>query len=176
MTVKTPKRIMAGLLILASSLIAQSAKAVPITEIGIPMLGTTYDTSDHTFKISGLSDVQVFYDGSPPVYYNANFILDTSGLDWMISDEGRTITYSAGNPGTGAIDLRDADAGFSPLFTGSLTSLEMTIVDPVLGLFQGTGNFWVIDGTLADDFGNNGGLGTAGIAFRAPFNFNNERK
>lgn len=172
--------VLVGLTILTLCLIAQSAKALPIKEIGIPMLGTKYNYEDHVFSISGLSDVTVFYEDSK-TDYSANFTLttkgSTKGLLWNMTSDGKHVTYSSSNSGTGRMSLVHDDGSNYGLGTlllgGELQHLEMTIVDSTSGLYKGTGMFSVVAGTLASDFGENGGLATIGIAFKVPINFNN---
>ena len=155
---------------------AGSAMAALITDISVPMLGATYNNLTGDFTISGVSPIVVVsYDDSTQGTYYGNFLLGTSGLTSVITNQGKTITYtidpSTGN--TGQLDLLDAASSYDPLLLGCLESLEMTIIDPVLGLFTGLGVFSVVGGALAADFGANGGLATVGIAFNMPLDFFN---
>jgi hypothetical protein len=177
MKVKTFRNIALGVFILTLSLMAQNAKAILITEVDIPMVGTTYDSASGTFNISGRpsSPAVVFYnDGrtpNPKSYTYTIFTLNTEGLDHLVSDDGRTITYTS-NTTMGNVSLLDGNTGFSSLLIGDLTSLSMSIVDAGLGAFEGSGSFSVTGGSLADAFGNDGGLATIGIAFTVPADFN----
>lgn len=152
---------------------AGSAMAVPITEIAVPMLGASYNHSSSVFTISGLShSVVVNYGGSTNTL-SGNFALSTFGLSSALSNEGKTITYTMGN-NAGQINLQKAENyTYTPLLVGSLKYLEMTIVDPYLGLFEGKGAFSVLGGELMTDFGALGGLATVGITFNLPADFNN---
>lgn len=165
--------VVVGLTILTLCLIAQSAKAIPITEISIPMGSAKYNIADHSFVISTYTEVVVFYEGfNMEKYEDSMFALDTKGLDWEVSPDNRTIKYDA-HGGAGKINLLDVSDMFNPitLLAGELHGLQMTIVDPIMGVFEGTGNFAVLGGSLASDFGDNGGLATIGITFNVPFDF-----
>ena len=148
-------------------LVAQSAKATPIKDISIPMLGVTYNSMSHDFAISGFSsDLSVSYEDSTETVYTGLFVLGTSGMSSEMSNEGKTIAYT----GTGDIDLLNL-SDYSKLLVGSLESLEMTVINPTLGLFEGLGHFSVTEGSLAADFGDYGGLASVGLSFNMPLNF-----
>ena len=155
-----------------------SASATQITGISAPMLGASYNHLTGDFTISGVSpSVGVNYgDSTLNETYYGNFLLGTTGLSSVISNGGKTITYTmdplTGNTG-GHLDLRDAGSGYTELLIGNLESLEMTIINPVLGLFEGLGHFLVMGGSLESDFGANGGLATVGISFNMPLDFYN---
>jgi len=100
---------------------------------------------------------QNFWDG----------VLDTYGLDAVISDDYLTATYT-GNGGT--VEIRDASVD-DYLLRGELQSLRLEIIDPDLGYFTGEGHFWVTGGSLKDDFGAVGGLATIGLSWNVPASF-----
>ncbi len=91
-----------------------------------------------------------------------------------MSPDGLTIDFSSTNGGVGSIALRESLPNFvlEDRLLGQFKDLSMTVVDPALGLFDGSGNFRVTGGSLAADFGDNGGLVTIGLTFQVPANFN----
>ena len=171
--------LIATLLLTMVSWLEPIAEAAPvIDEIVAPIVGVTYNGTD--FSISGrpASDVQVLYndgrDPNPELYDFTVFSLSSSGLDGVISSvnaPGDHIDYTSS--GTfGNISLLNGNTGFSPLLVGDLQALSLEIVNPGLGLFEGSGDFLVTGGTLADDFEEVGGLATIGISFVVPNSFN----
>lgn len=168
------KKFLATILVFGMLAWAGSAMALQVTDISIPMLGATYNSLNGDFTISGVStSVAVSYGDSTNETYYGSFLLGTPGLSSVISNEGKTITYTV-DPSTGAtgqLNLRDVDSDFFPLLKGALKSLEMTIIDPVMGLFEGEGLFSIMGGSLATDFGDNGGFATVGISFNMPLDF-----
>ena len=174
MTSKIFKFAVITVFVVISGLFAQSAMAAQITGISVPMLGASYNNLTGDFTISGVSpSVVVSYGDSTNVTYYGNFLLGTTGLNSVISNKGKTITYtvdtSIGN--TGRVDLRDAANSYTELLIGNLERLEMTIINPVLGLFEGEGFFSIMGGSLESDFGANGGLASVGISFNMPLDF-----
>ena len=152
---------------------ASSAMAALITDISVPTMGVTYNASTRDFVVSGFSStVGVRYEDLTQEAYFGSFVLGTTNMNSVISNQGKTITYTMGNNG-GQINLQkiEADYSYTPLLIGSLESLEMTVINPVLGLFEGLGCFSVTGGSLASDFGANGGLASVGISFNMPLDF-----
>lgn len=148
---------------------ASSAMAVPITKISIPMVGANFNNNTKDFVISGLSNgLLVSYEDSTWNASSGSIFLNTSGLDSQITNNNKTITYTM-NGNSGKLDLLDNN--YSPLLLGSLEYLQMTIIDPFEGSFVGSGSFLITGGSLASDFGTNGGLATIGIAFNVPLDF-----
>jgi hypothetical protein len=178
---KIAKFVVVGFFVTAFSLIAQSAKALPIIdEINIPITSATFNSFTGDFTISGrpTSQVSFFYnDGrqpNPETFPSTTVIifdLSTIGLAHQISLDGSTIEYSSTGL-FGDISLFDR-TNLSSILEGELKSLTMTIIDPGLGAFEGSGSFDVTGGSLANDFGANGGLATIGISFTVPADFNN---
>ena len=152
---------------------ASSAMATPITDMSIPMLGASYNHLTGDFTISGVTpSLVVTYGDSTSTTYYGNFVLGTTGLHSKITNNGKTITYTKDSSNTGQVDLLDASDGYSALLLGDLQFLEMTIIDPAMGLFEGLGHFSVTGGSLWPDFGSSGGLATIGISFNMPLDFN----
>lgn len=166
--------------LLASALLllaTQTASAATIDEIDIPITGATYNVANGDFTISGRpsSDVAVFYnDGSTPNPVRYGFVifnLSTIGMDSTVSADGSSIQYDA-NGSVGDLSMLDGDDGFSVLFQAELVSLSLDIIDAGLGAFAGSGSFLVSGGSLADDFGAEGGVTSIGISFTVPVDFN----
>ena len=153
---------------------ASSAMATPISDITVPTLGVTFNSISRDFIISGFSSsVAVGYEDSTQEAYFGSFVLGTTGLNSVISNQGKTITYTVDSSTgmTGKVDLVDVDDSYSELIIGSLVSLEMTVINPVLGLFEGLGFFSVMGGSLASDFGDSGGIASVGLSFNMPLDF-----
>jgi hypothetical protein len=168
--------VLIGLSVLIFNLIAivQSANAVPITKIVIPVLGTQYNIDTHQFLISGISYGTTIFNESGENTLAGMFALDTGSLESTISSDGTMITYTANSGGMGRMSLEDNSIYPRPsLLYGDLQYLRLEIIDSIAGTFGGTGIFSVEGGDLASDFGDNGGLATIGLAFQVPINFNN---
>lgn len=148
-TGKFLKCLLVGLSVLTFNLIAivQSANAVPITKIVIPVLGTQYNVDNHQFLISGISyGTTVFYESGENTFAGM-FALDTGSLESTISPDGTMITYTANSGGRGRMSLEDNSSYPRPsLLYGDLQYLRLEIIDSIAGTFGGTGTFSVKGG------------------------------
>ena len=172
------KKFLAIILVFVIQAWGSSVMAISITDITATMVVAKYYDDSRLFSLSGASDILVNYDDDTNRTYNGNLILSSNGLSSVITNQGRTINYmtdsSIGNNG-GLIVLQELGPNFTSiqLLVGTLDHLQMTVVDPSLGFFEGSGAFSVFGGKLAEDFGANGGLATIGISFKVPLGFDN---
>ena len=147
-----------------------------IDEILVPPTVVQYNTNGGgIFSVGGPAGAPIkvnYDDGSTQLINFAAFSLNTGTLTGIITENDTKIAYNSDGTTFGIVSVTDQlNTPDSPYLSGSLNYLELEIVNQELGHFEGTGRFDVTGGSLANDFGNNGGLATVGISFDLPSDF-----
>lgn len=143
-----------------------------IDNIVVPHTSAQFDhLSNLTISGQPSGDAMVFYadNTTQAITTPLSFHLSTTGLDSILLSGGQKIDYSSSG-GSGLLYL--GKFGSPSSLEGELLSFSMEIIDPLNGLFEGSGFFDVTGGSLASDFGASGGLASIGLSFRIPADFN----